>query len=266
MEGFVYVRDCYETVAIREHFVSNENIEMMHIVIKGSNQKNVDLFAIYRPPSGNVQKAIDSVQALIENCTRKGETLVLGDFNLDVSRQDGPKTRSLLTMTNSFALTSHINTPTRITNRSPTVIDLMFSNITHVFETGTINVNISDHLPTYLVKKKRRTSHVVSEIRGRSYRNIDWDAFREEVRQIDLTQLFHQGNPNKVWDTFYSEVLAILNRYCPVKTIRLHRQDSPFITAELAEQIHIRDKLFRTARRTGIAADWTEAKRKRAQV
>lgn len=163
----IYVKDCIEFVPVEDHFVSNDVLEMMHVVIKCAKQKDIDLLAAYRPPSGNVQKAIDLIQTLMSGSIRKGETLLLGDLNLDITNVNGPKVRSLLSMTNLFSLTSHINIPTRVTNRSATVIDLMFSNITHVFESGTIDVNVTDHFPTYLVKKKGRTSHTVTEVKGR---------------------------------------------------------------------------------------------------
>lgn len=152
---------------------------MMHVVIKSVNQKDIDLFAAYRPPSGNVQSAIDLVQTIIDDSSRKGETLLLGDLSLDVTKPGRPKVKALHSMTNLFSLTSHIGTPTRVTSRSATIIDLMFSNIAHVAESGTIDVNVSDHFPTYLVKKKCRTNHSVTEVKGRSYRNVDWDAFKE---------------------------------------------------------------------------------------
>lgn len=55
------------------------------------------------------------------------------------------------------------------------MIDLIYSNITQIYESGTLNVNITDHFSTFLVKKKLRVKKKCVEIRGRSYKNLDWD-------------------------------------------------------------------------------------------
>lgn len=261
----IYVKDIYETTRISDH-VSCTDLEMLHIVVKSSKQKDIDLFTVYRPPSGNVQNAIDLLQTAVDSSTRKGETILVGDFNLDISKSGDPKTRSLLSFTNSRLLVSHIETPTRITRHSETVIDLLFSDVGHVYESGTINTNISDHHPIYLVKKKMRTVHSVTEILGRSYKNVDWDAFQEEIKQIDLQEFFTLRDPNVVWEALYSRLLGILDRFCPVRNIRLHHRNSEFITPEVADQIHERDRLYRRARKSGLDCDWLAAKTLRSRV
>lgn len=46
----IYVKDCYETTGVTDHYLSNSNVEFMHVIIKGTKQKIIDLFTIYRPP------------------------------------------------------------------------------------------------------------------------------------------------------------------------------------------------------------------------
>lgn len=71
--------------------------------------------------------------------------------------------------------------------------------MTAVHDAGTINVNISDHLPIYIVKKKCRMHREYCEIMGRAYRNLDLDSFNEDLLNIDEDYLFSEENPNIIW-------------------------------------------------------------------
>lgn len=142
----------------------------------------------------------------------------------------------------------------------------MFSNINHVSTAGTININTTDHYPIFLIKKKSRLARHVVEVKGRSYRDMDWDSFSNDIEKIDLNLVFDTGDPNEVWNYLYSKVLELVNKYCPIKTIRLRTQNLPYINYDLAVQIRARDKAFSKARRTGLLSDWTLAKRLRVDV
>lgn len=89
--------------------------------------------------------AIESLHEVMGIADKKDDTVLVSDFNLDTSKPNDSKVKSLHSMTNSFSLVPHISDPTRVTNRSSTMIDLMYSNITHVQVTGLLNVNITDH-------------------------------------------------------------------------------------------------------------------------
>lgn len=140
------------------------------------------------------------------------------------------------------------------------MIDLIFSDIRHVYEAGTIDCNVSDHFPTYLVKKKLRATHSIMEIHARLYKDVAWDAFREEIQKIDLDNVLLLGDPNTVWETLYTRVLIILDQFCPVRTIQIQIHKSDFIMPEIADQIHRRDRLSRKARKSGREEDWLAAK------
>ena len=56
----------------------------------------------------------------------------------------------------SLAVEQLIKDYTRVTQTSRTMIDLIFSDCSHISCSGEMNINLSDHLPIYLIKKKER--------------------------------------------------------------------------------------------------------------
>ena len=86
----------------------------------------------------------------------KKKIILLGDFNIDILKYDTVKDSSdfLDIMTEAF-LFPHISSPTRITPRSRTLIDNIFSNnIEHDTLSGNITTTISDHFAQFLILKK----------------------------------------------------------------------------------------------------------------
>ena len=45
---------------------------------------------------------------------------------------------------------------TRITVRSKSKIDLIWTNVTHIHDSGILDTILSDHVPVYVIKKKER--------------------------------------------------------------------------------------------------------------
>lgn len=163
-------------------------------------------------------------------------------------------------------MNSLISTPTRITSVSSTAIDHMYSNINYVSVCGTLNVNIADHLPIFLVKKKSRLHNDYIEVSCRTFPDDQADKFAADLRsQMGLIS-FDSGDPNIIWQNFYHIVVALLNRYCLARTVRIRDKSHSYIDAELVLLMKRRDTAFRRVRRYHLPEDWAEARRLRSEV
>ena len=75
--------------------------------------------------------------------------MLLGDFNINLlNYNDNQPANNFLDSLNSNSFIPYILHPTRITSRSKTLIDNIFSNyVFHEIISGNITATISDHLP-----------------------------------------------------------------------------------------------------------------------
>lgn len=64
--------------------MSTKDIELLHVILRLDNQKDIDIFADYRPPTGNHQLALDYIKLCMESYSRPNQALLLGDFNIDL--------------------------------------------------------------------------------------------------------------------------------------------------------------------------------------
>ena len=81
----------------------------------------------------------------------KKRLVLMGDFNIDLLKIDiHDDSSSYFDLITSFGLFPTILRPSRITARSKTLIDNIFSNFTDVYtQAGNLTCSISDHLPQF---------------------------------------------------------------------------------------------------------------------
>lgn len=61
-------------------------------------------------------------------------------------------------------------------------------------------------------------------------------------------------------------MVDLVDRCCPMKTLKISKNRPPYINDRIIEMGHVRDKLFKLARKTGSREDWVLAKRHRLLV
>ena len=118
-------------------------------VLSGSN-KNTIVGCIYKHPGLTTQDFNSHfLQPLIDKLAIENKNIVLlGDFNVDVLHYGSNNpTREFLDLMFSASLTSQITIPTRLTVRSETLIDNIFTNsVEENSISGSLECCISDHL------------------------------------------------------------------------------------------------------------------------
>lgn len=81
------------------------------------------------------------------NAVRRIDIVCLGDINVDWLQQNDVKTAQFTQFTKKWNLLQSVSKPTRVTNTSETLIDLLMHNINGFTFCGPISLSISDHFP-----------------------------------------------------------------------------------------------------------------------
>ena len=92
-------------------------------------------------------------QVLHKMSTENKSIILLGDFNIDLIKcSTNESTSEFFNLISSYNFLPYITLPTRITDRSQTVIDNIFSNSTNTnIISGNLSTFISDHLPQFFI-------------------------------------------------------------------------------------------------------------------
>ena len=176
--------------------------------------------------------------------TDKSEFVLLGDFNVNFIdtkvNNDKAKKRKLLKVTNSHHLDQQINTPTRITEKSSTlIVHLLFTYTSHrVIDKGIISSPLSDHCLIFCVMKSGVPKAPGRTIECRSYKHYSKQEFLKDLRDIDWDQVLNKEDIDSAvgcWNKLFTNVA---DSHAPIRKSRIKGVHSPWMNARLSEAMH----------------------------
>lgn len=193
------------------------------------------------PPQGDVDAAMTLLVNTISMIPPDSELFIAGDLNIDLNSKKSSAYNKLLNLTQSSHLKQLIKVPTRITSSTATVIDHITSNSPHITNSGSINVNLSDHLPCFVVRKKARLPKIKVSFKCRKIKHLDIDFLTNRLHKLDWQSFYACTNPNDCWKIYYENILEILDQFYPMTEFKKVRIKSPWLNNELFEKINERD-------------------------
>ena len=237
-----------------------EDFELIGISIKHPHIKPFNIIGIYRPPNGKQQVFVkhlnDTLTSLVSG---RCETYLLGDVNINYVDNHVRNKLKLGTFETKFNLTQLINTPTRMTVLTQTIIDWMYTDSINITHSGTLNINMSDHLPTFLIRKKIRNKIERHTTRGRSYIRYNRDVFSRLLEQQDWTSFDNTNDIDKMWREIELNITKSLDEICPVQELLVSDSKPEWLNNEIIQVMRNRDKSYRQARKTRKDVDWRKA-------
>jgi exonuclease III len=111
-----------------DRFCQDQNIEICALKIK-INLINICIIAVYRAPTGNFKQFINSLDTVLKKLyTSTSQFIICGDLNINYLI-DNEKKNQLNSLLFLYNLSSIVDFPTRIQNKSATNIDNIFIDI-----------------------------------------------------------------------------------------------------------------------------------------
>ena len=192
---------------------------------------------------------------LLKKITFENKNIFLtGDFNISLlnTETDEP-TSSFLNNLASNLFIPHIILPTRITTRSKTLIDNIFSNsLNSSYISGNITTSSSDHLPQFLLIPNINIKDLLPKQHNlfkRDSTNFKKEDFILDLLDIDwnTTLQTNKNDPDFSFNQFYENINCIIDNHLPLKKVskkELKQQFKPWITTGIRKAIKVWDKLF----------------------
>ena len=159
----LYIKDNINTRFFNlDHIcISTQHGECQWVELCFENQRNIIIGNVYRPPQGHIDVFINYLDTCIEEInTRDCDTYILGDCNIDVLDKKNDSTKKLLELLTQTGFSNLINMPTRYDSNKNSCIDHIYTNSAKVFDSGVLDVNISDHEMIYVIHKKQKHHNI----------------------------------------------------------------------------------------------------------
>ena len=227
-------------------------IETIFIELTPAKGRNKIIGIVYRPPGASYEASIVALENIISKTARKGKHIYLmGDVNYNLLASETSKpTRDFLDMLSAYGITPLINSPTRVSAKSSSCIDNIYSSQDSIISSGTIATDIidSDHLPVYAVMDKILNKLTFEKyIHFRSYSDHNKERFREKLKKTDFSPVYNETEPNKIIDAF-DKIFNPLYYACfpkKRKKVKITETKKPWIKDELLELRNEKEAAFR---------------------
>ena len=126
---------------------------MIWLEVRNNKQKPFLVCYVYRLPSATVEWTVKAEESVEKAYLETKEILLLGALNFNLLAQTS-SVKSWIQKTENLNLSQLVQTPTRITDTSETLIDHAYSNIPENIVSVTVpHYSVSDHYPVCVTRK-----------------------------------------------------------------------------------------------------------------
>ena len=233
-ENFSYLNRC-DLVSSR--------LEMICLEIKLPHNGSFLVTTWYRPPGSSIDLFDDYANFLGKCDYENKQLIILGDMNCDYSKNlPESHTQKLQFISCTYQLEQLILEPTRVTNTSATLIDLLFTNDTrNIAQSGVIHIGLSDHSLIYVVRKfsipKRR--QVIKQVRN--LKHFSEKDFISDLQNIPWHEIESLKDPNLAWKKWEYNFNQVLNRHAPFTYKRTRSFSLPWLNSSIKKNMYVRD-------------------------
>ena len=214
----VYLNENFPYSRMLDYESISPHLECIWIELKVPCIDSIKICTAYRSPSLSVSSWTNDFEDMLEVIYHGDSNVIItGDFNIHLlNHESATRKRWLDLLTITYNFTSLVNSPTRITKDSQSIVDHLFVSNPQTVTAVTIpKIGFSDHYPILFSLKKSNT-----ETRGqktRKYRNfkhfVQEDILEElsELPWITILDIFDE--PDDALDFWYTNFTNILNKH-----------------------------------------------------
>ena len=262
----IYVRD---GIPFKTHSdLMNNDLENCMIEVLRDKSKKLFICCIYRAPNNSLENYLSMLSNIILKLPNNSELILLGDFNIDLSKKTRSPSKQLLhNFSRQFHLDQLITKPTRITETSETMIDLIFvNNSQRIVRSDVIPCSLSDHSLVFCVFKAGVTKAPPRTIEYRSYKHYNKQSFLLDLKNVNWSTFLDENDVDATVDSWCQCFTDIADMHAPMKKMKVKGISIPWMTAELSRAMQDRDYHLKKAQKTQSQHHWSSYRKLRCFV
>ena len=206
-------------------------IETLWLQVSNPQGRRFNLGCVYRPPrhtAATISADIDFLETQVQRVLLSStENIVItGDFNCNLLASGNDICKSRFNQfLDSLSLHQYVTSPTYV---SGSLLDVFVSNAEHFLSDVSVHpCPYSDHSiikANVSIPKPRRKPTFIS---SRRLHRINTPAFHTALRAADWSCVLSKINVSDQWSSLITCLLPILDRYAPLKRIKIRNPSAP---------------------------------------
>ena len=141
-----------------------------------------------------------------------------------------------------------ITRPTRVTNKSATLIDNIYTNDVQNISSyiqGLLITEITDHYPIFHCNKTIKEKEKDLYIWKRSVNTKNTETFSNLLSKADWSDVYSNTNAQEAFTKFHNKLKLLYDEAFPKKRIKIkYNCKKPWLTEELKQAIKMKNKLY----------------------
>ena len=231
--------------------------ESVFVEIRSKNGKQSIVGSMYKPPNVKIDQFSNNLSKIVNKIKPKTDKpipeIIIGmDHNMNLLNSAiHLPTHDFNETLSNLNLHPTITRPTRITQRSATLIDNIFiSKLLHRnFESFILIEDISDHLPILtMLKQTRLLNSAPLEFNSRCLNDKKLKHANNILMNLDWIGILTGTTCNQKFNQFSDKVNSVLDRVAPIKKVKISakkRFTEPWMTRSLAVSSDKKLKLYK---------------------
>ena len=173
----------------------------------------------------------------------------MGDFNIITN---DPKPSQLNILINQLGLTPQIlqNTRPQFNKSNTSTIDQIYTNIntTHIYNSGILLEDLTDHLPIYtIIKIKTKIRNNSNEIKTRKITINNTKRLINALKNMNWDSVLEDNDAENSYNKFHTIYTSIINQFIPLLTNKISSNilSKNWITNKIKRYINKKYKLYK---------------------
>lgn len=223
----------------------------------------VVLGVIYCPPNIDFSSQLDTL--LVSISSEYNHVVIMGDFNTDLTKVNS-NSRKLLSIVESANLHVLPLDPTHTNlDTTDTWLDLILTSSREpVINHGQMSApGFSRHDLIYLAYRIKPPKVKPKYLNLRSFGKMDLDLLGADAESLDWSACYAASSIDDKISLFNKGIIGLFDVHAPVRTVRVRRPPSPWVSEGVRMAMSKRNKAFRKYKRDRTEVNWSTYKRAR---
>ena len=231
----------------RRRDLETSGIESLWIQINLPHSKPILFRSLYRPPN-SLSEWFNRFEHEISTASLEDdiEIILAGDFNIDLLKSQNSEWQTLYEL---YSFEQLINKATRVSDKSQTLIDHVYTNKPENISEICVPVYAaSDHYPVCITRHtpSMPKKHTHTEITYRYTKKFNDNDFMNDLRSTPLNDIEKLNDCNAALEQLYLLLNQVVNKHAPIRKKRVKRQHkTDWLSPEIIESMHKRDKFHK---------------------
>lgn len=233
-----------------------DNCDSVFIEINSPQARKSIIGVIYRPETVILDSFFSDVARVFDIINKEHKmSYVMGDYNIDLLKHgSNNKISEFVNLIYSNNFFPCIDRPTRVTEKSATLIDNILTNdMSAKINSGVLVTDITDHFPIFTTSSTNSNfsndmNSDIPKFERRQMKPNNIKGFKNGLSLTNWNEVYNESNPERAYNVFDTKINRILNTHCPIKTSKVSKRQTPkkpWVTPGLIKSIFTKDKLYK---------------------